>query len=252
MENLEKTSYTYKEILLALREEVLKNEKLLKELEQLVSIEKNAGAYRFIDTLKFEAEPYKIILVIDEVQKRQSKLKMLFNKLTDYKFARASISKFQQYDVIENNGSYDFEMTYTYNLDADYFGKIEIIDLEKFADLINELSNSMLSQVTQQGIHINEDLFFEISHYPLILNGNNLIHYVSSLDVLRLELSDKTFDEMLSTEISSSLLSDEMIELINNYSGNKIDIEFQEDKKVSNNCYKVNEEGKKLVLTRKK
>lgn len=93
MENTKETSYTYKQILLSMREEVLKNEKLLKELRDLIAIEKNAGSYHFNENLRPGYE-FQIRLVIDEIEKRQSLLKELFNKITDYRFARASIRKF--------------------------------------------------------------------------------------------------------------------------------------------------------------
>ena len=83
-----KEIYTYKQILLCIREEIIKNRILLKELSDLIVIEKNAGSHCFCNYLKNEEDAYKIKLTIEEIKKRQSFLELLFNKLTKYKFSQ--------------------------------------------------------------------------------------------------------------------------------------------------------------------
>jgi hypothetical protein len=251
MEKEEKQYFTYKEILLAIREQVLKNEKLLKELNKLISIEKNVGSYRFDDKLRGESQSYKIRLIADEITKSRSTIKVLFNRLTDYKFDRASINKFHMYNVVDTNGKYNLKLVYTSNLDKDYFGTIEILDEEKFASIINELNNSKLSKITEKGIHVNNNLFIQISDFIGIVNGKNSIHYAGGIDGLKVELTDKDFYDVLNAEISASLLPNEVIDLISNSNYNEIDIKFIESKGVPYNYYRFNESGQKLILERK-
>lgn len=251
MENKVKEKYTYKEILLAIREETLKNQKLLQELSELISIEKNVGKYHFDDKLSCDSEPYKILLVIDTIQKKQSKLKEIFNKITEYKFARASANKFQMYLVNSENGNNSFELKYTDGLTDDYFGCIEILDNERFERIINELKNSRLSKITEKGIHVDDNLFVEIADFIGVVNGKNSIHYARGIDGLKVELTDKGFYEILNTEISSSLLSNEVIDLVNNANNNEINIEFVESKGVPYNYYLFNECDEKIILKRK-
>ena len=251
MENKVKEKYTYKEILLAIREESLKNQKLLQELSELISIEKNVGKYHFDDKLSCDSEPYKILLVIDTIQKKQSKLKEIFNKITEYRFARATLNKFQMYLVNSENGNNSFELKYTDGLTEDYFGSIEILDNVRFERIIDELKNSKLSKITEKGIHIDDNIFVEIADFIGIVNGKNSIHYASGVDGLKIELTDKGFDDILNTEISSSLLSNEVIDLINNADNNEVDIEFVESKGVPYNYYLFNECDEKIVLKRK-
>lgn len=245
-------TYTYKQLLLALREQIIKNRILLKELNDLVEIEKNVGSYHFDDRLRDDVnDTYNIKLIIDEIQKRQSSLKKIFNKLTNYKFARASINKFQTYFVVNNNDEYNFELEHSYNLEKHYFGTIKITDKEKFNSIMSELNNSKLSNISEKGIHVDKNLYIGISSFIEIMSGLNSVHYVDSMDCINISLNDKNFEEILNTKISSDLLDDEVIELIETSSYNDSDIEFVEGKKRNNNYYKFIENEKKLVLEQK-
>lgn len=248
MENFEKTHYTYKEILLAMREKVLKNEKLLKELRDLIAIEKNAGSYHFNENLRPGYE-FQIRLVIDEIEKRQSLLKEFFNKLTDYKFARASIRKFHMYNVDNNENGYVLKLVYN-TLEEDYFGKIDIVDIERFTSIINELNNSKLSKINNRGIHVDENLYLELSDAIAIVSGKNVIHYAKGIDGLRMKLVDKSFEEMLNTNVSSSVLPEEVISIINDSSYTDASIDSQLIESKDYNYYSFNEDGQKLVLSK--
>ena len=234
-------TYTYKQLLLALREEILKNKILLDELNNLVTIEKNVGSYHFDDLLKNDLNgTYNIKLVINEIEKRKSALKKLFNKITNYKFARASTNKFQTYLVVNNDDEYTFKLEHSNNLEKHYFGKIKITDKEKFKSIMNELNNSKLSNIRQKGIHMDKNIYIGISNYIEIMSGINSAHYVDSMDCLSIDLNNIDFDELLNTKISSDLLDNEVIDIIETSTYKDSDIEFIKEKKHHNNYYKFN------------
>lgn len=68
-ENINK-AYTFKEILLALREELQKNKTLINQLNSLVKVDTESVYYRFGQILKKEETPYTIILSIYEQNKK--------------------------------------------------------------------------------------------------------------------------------------------------------------------------------------
>ena len=248
-----KEQYTYKEILLAFREELLKNQILLDELKSLIAIEKNAGYYRFDDRLKNDSnDTYGIKLVIDEIQKRQLSLRKIFNKLTNYKFARASINRFQTYCVDNNNGKYTFELEYSWNLEEDYFGMIKITNDEKFSSIIKELNSSKLSNIIQEGIRIEDNLFLGISSYVELSNGRNTINYRVDLDSLKIDLTDKIFEEMMNTTFDASLLSHEVLEVLETSAYKDYVIKFDDSEKSRDGYYKFNEvKTKEIILSNK-
>lgn len=250
-----KKQYTYKEILLAFREELLKNKILLDELKKLTTIEKNAGTYYFMDYLKYDYEPYKVRLIINELEKRQSKLRSFLDKLTNYQFARGTNYKCQNFNVLNEKGKIDFDLVYSTGFGMDnflglgYFGEIKIEDSVKFNEILNNLNNSKIAKIKNDGIHTNNGLFLGISSYVEFLNGRNIMHYNVGTDSLKIDLLDKSFEKMMNTPIDTSLLSNEVLDIIEGSSYKDYDIRFEDDKKSKDHYYKFNEHGKSIVLT---
>lgn len=246
-----KEIYTYKQILLCIRDEIIKNRILLKELSDLIVIEKNAGSHCFCNYLKNEEDVYKIKLTIEEIKKRQSFLELLFNKLTKYKFVKEKTSKIQSYFMIDDNGEYKFKLSYSDELEKNYFGSIKIVDKEKFNSIINELYSSKLAKITCKTLRLNNNLHVDISERLEIFDDKNSVSYFEENDSLNVDLYNKSLYKMLNTEIDSSLLSDEVIDLINCSSYKDYDIEIEKSKSEHNSYYEFDEIDNKIVLKKR-
>lgn len=245
-------TYTYKEILLAIREQVLINEKLLNELKGLISIEKNAGTYSICEALKADLDmftlQYRIFLEINALEEKQSKLKKILNELTNYKFSKYKPGGYHIYNFVHAGKDYNyFSLTDTHILDDDYFGKIEITDKEKFDDIIVQLYNSRLAKISEEGIHITDDSYLGIGNYIELINKDKYIYYYNQKDALKTNLNDDTFYDIMNTEVNSTLLSNELINILEGSKYKDADIQFVNNENV-HHFYKFEENGKSITL----
>ena len=114
-----KEKYTFKEILLSLSEEIIKNDMLINELNKLVFIDNSNISYEFRDILPKDKESfYRIIFLIEELQKKQNILKRLMDKILIHtSFCRASISRFQSYGIVKENDRYIFNLNYNHRIE---------------------------------------------------------------------------------------------------------------------------------------
>lgn len=245
--------YTFKEILLALREEILKNESLINQLNNLIKVDNENVTYSFSELLKKDDTPYHIILTIDELEQKQSLLKSLLNKLLiNTSYYRVSIPRFCRYDVVEENKNYKLNLSHN-ELEKNDLGKVTIIDKEKFAEIVNQLKNSKLSTIEHKGIHISNQLYLEIAHFALVQKEKDSICYWPGNDGLHLTFNGGDFQDVLNTEIDASILSDELKALIDNSDFKSVDVELiNERKNKYNGIYDITEKNRKLILTRKK
>lgn len=168
-------------------------------------------------------------------------------------FYRAHIPRFCRYDVVEENKTYKLNLKLDNGLLKNGLGEVIIADKEKFSEIINQLKNSKLAEIERKGIQISDQLYLEIAYHTAIEKGKNSICYWPLDDELNIILNDGDFQGVLNTEIDASVLSDEVKSLIDNSNFKSVDVELiNERKNKYNGIYSINEQNKKLILTRTK
>jgi len=242
-------TYTYKEILLALREQMLINQKLLNQLKGLITIEKKAGTYYFYEILQSKNDmfynPYNIYLHINVIEGRQSKLKKIINEITHYKFLKKyELGGYHTYRLDDNQF---FHLTAKNHLEDYYFGEIKITDKEKFDDIAVQLYNSKLSKLMQEGIHVTDDLYLGIDQYIEIAKEHNLVFYQFLNDGIKTNINDESFIDILNTKIDSALLYNELINILEGSNYKDADVQFTNNNDL-NHLYKFEENGKSITL----
>lgn len=150
---MSKDTYTFSEVLFGLREEYLKNQELLDELENYISITGDKfDSYGF--SLGESLRGYNIIRL--DIVKKQSEIKEIIDHISFEVFNRATYC--EPFQMVKNgeNGQYFGPDDYTCFTPETHYN-VEITDPKAFKELTDEINNTRLMK--QKGSHIDINSF---------------------------------------------------------------------------------------------
>lgn len=220
-----KKDYLLKDIILGLREEYLRNRKLLDELLACMNFKSKSSNYDFYQRLKIENSNYEIYLLVEHLKKRQIKIKNIFESLNFINpVLRITFLEIYNLKVVndEINFIYNAEMS---NTDIRTKGEeLYIEDKYNFLNIYSKLIYSKLSGINKQDISEDnisvlslESNSFSLNKYSeKIENWKRIFSYYPKGDGIyfRRTIEDKQLLNILNTKINSNNLSEEIITLL--------------------------------------
>jgi len=258
---MEKKFYSYEEILLALRDEYLKNQALLEKLEQYIyiacdKVESFEFRSLFKDIVRDQIMHEKEIHFV--ITERLSIIKEIINKLHCLWYKYYDMQNQIFYKIIEKDNNYYFNESTIRGRFTTIKPQINIINQEEFDKLVREILNSEFMSLTEE--------YFEkmLGGYKLDISGGSIflgnyqksVFYNASYDTIQFRNIDCWIEasEFIKEPIPECYIADSVKQMINkNIKNNQvITIDDYDFSKVTRFNIEENSNGLKLIKIRKK
>ncbi len=261
---MNKNTYLFSEIIIGLRDEYLKNQKLLNELDKYIKISDDKMCkYIFCKTSPYSHSNEIFMFILKE----QNKLEKILNYI-GYRFLSAPCHYTSPlYLLKKENDMYNFKFVNN-TLPKNNKYNIEVINKKEVSEIADEINNSLLMQTKCifEPISKFQSLSITLRGIDLIGNFEDLnidssyIHYNSNKDTIAVCPGVKPgiflIDKYLKTRIPKEIIPEEYRKIIDdnlekhyNFNFDVFDIGCPLNKKTE---LSINEVNNKIVLQKKK
>lgn len=232
-----KNYYKFQELIYSLRDEYLKNQKLINELKKLIEIE-SKGEITSSLFLKQQLNYYKIEdypTLLLRVRRRQKFIKKSLIQLEN-DFPNCSLSRYRknnaEFMVKKEKGQYAFYAHNDLNGTRYYNPNVFIRNEKEFGELYKELQHSKLFNLNQETIQLNPFQDVSFNGHSIALNTSDGLDQSSDICIRYNASDDKVYltqdrihsiyhiDNLFDTQVPSYLIPDGYLELIENHPTN--------------------------------